>query len=85
MIVEYLDRFRNKPIALVCNECSNVIAALRKADGSPVDDLNNITLDRVKKLFPDDADFITSDNYTQILVDNLTKPDVFDKIFEVVD
>ncbi|MEM9389437.1 MAG: fibronectin type III domain-containing protein [Bacteroidota bacterium] len=62
----------------------NILRVLKKADGGPIDELSSITLDRVKKLFPDDVDFITSENYLDILIDNLEKRDVFKQIFEVV-
>jgi len=63
----------------------NIMKALRKADGSPVDELEIIKIDKIIKLFPKDADFIDPDNYLEFLLDKLNDEEIFNSIFELVD
>jgi hypothetical protein len=60
---------------------SKVIAALKKADGTPVDELKQLDLDRVKTLLDDEL--ITEANKASKLLNALNKDDFFDIIFEV--
>ncbi|MFK7749079.1 MAG: hypothetical protein AB8B65_11855, partial [Kordia sp.] len=70
----------------------NVMKSLKKADGTPIDELNIITVDQVKKLFPEKKDldalneFIDiGGSHQQFLLDKLNEDVIFDKIFEIVD
>jgi len=65
----------------------NVIKSLKKADGSPIDELNIINTNQVKKLFANDEGikFINDSNRLEFLLDKLNEDDVFDSIFEIVD
>lgn len=59
----------------------NVIKALRKADGSPTEELKNVTFTKAKQLFPDRL--MTEDNYLERIINNLEKDEVFNKIFTI--
>ncbi len=62
-----------------------VMKALRKADGSPVDELvGSLDENIVKKLFPGD-ELIDEFNYAERLLKNLSDDSNFSKIFEVIE
>ncbi len=63
----------------------NVIKALKKQDGTPIDELDDITEAQVKKLFPSDISNITSNNFKEKLLENLNKEEEFSKIFKIVE
>jgi hypothetical protein len=62
-----------------------VISALKKADGSAVDELKAISESQIKKLFPEDIRFIDNNNRIEFLLDKLEDNNIFDKIFEVAE
>ncbi|MCO6460908.1 MAG: hypothetical protein J5I59_05855 [Saprospiraceae bacterium] len=64
---------------------SSILSSLKKADGSPVDELiNSLDEIKVKKLFPKDES-INSENYAHRLLKNLKEEDVFLMLFEIVE
>ena len=62
----------------------NVIKNLKKADGSPIDELDIIKFEKVEQLFPTD-DLLNRNNYLERLIENINKPEVFEQIFEIVE
>lgn len=64
---------------------ANVIKNLKKADGSPIDELNNISLEKVKIIVGEVFDDIDEANKIERLIEGLNNPVIFDKIFEIVD
>lgn len=63
----------------------NVLQALKKADGSAVDELDNIPLDKVDDLFGDYVDGITQFNKSEKILEALEDDTLFDLIFEIAD
>ncbi|MCX2682004.1 fibronectin type III domain-containing protein [Galbibacter sp. EGI 63066] len=61
------------------------LETLKKADGSPVDELKTISESQIKKLFPEDIRFIDNNNRIDFLLDKLEDNNVFNKIFEVAE
>jgi len=62
-----------------------VLSALKKVDGSPIDELSQLPLDKVKQLLGNDFGVITEANKAQKLLSALGKDEFFDVIFEVAD
>lgn len=62
----------------------NVIKSLKKADGSPIDELNVVKFEQVKKLFPTDNS-IKPFNFKQKLIEKLQDDTIFEKIFTITD
>ena len=62
----------------------NIMKALRKADGSPVDELTNITTQKVRLLFPKESKFINKSNRINFLLEKLEDKNIFFQIFEIV-
>jgi hypothetical protein len=62
-----------------------VLSALTKQGGGPVDELNNISLEQVRKILGDDYGSITNTNRIQKLTTALNDDNFFNTIFEVVD
>ncbi|WP_413511573.1 hypothetical protein [Myroides odoratus] len=58
---------------------------LKKADGSPIDELNNISLEKVKIIVGEIFDDIDEANKIERLLEGLNNPVIFNKIFEIVD
>lgn len=63
----------------------NVIKNLKKADGSPIDELNSIPLEKVKIVVGEVFDDIDDLNKADRLLEGLNNPSVFSKIFEIVE
>lgn len=61
----------------------NVMKALKKADGTPIEDLNSMTLEQVRKLFPESSTLITPKNKIDFLLEKLNENQVFNKIFQI--
>jgi hypothetical protein len=80
-ICRILESNRRVPETGDTAETKKVIAALKKADGTPVDELKQLDLDRVKTLLDDEL--ITEANKASKLLDALNKDNFFDIIFEV--
>jgi len=64
---------------------TNVIKNLKKADGSPIDELNNIPLAKVKIIVGEVFEDIDEANKIERLLEGLNNPVIFNKIFEIVD
>jgi len=64
---------------------ANVIKNLKKADGSPIDELNNIPLAKVKIIVGEVFEDIDEANKIERLLEGLNNPVIFNKIFEIVD
>jgi hypothetical protein len=64
---------------------TKVISVLKKADGSPIDELNVISVKQIEKLFPKDVGNITDSNKLRFLLQKLEDNNVFDQIFEIVE
>lgn len=58
----------------------NVIKALKKADGSPVEELKNIPFEKAQQLFPIK---MTKKNYAQKIIEGLENNEIFSRIFEI--
>ena len=63
---------------------ANVIKSLKK-DGSPIDELNNIPLAKVKIIVGEVFEDIDEANKIERLLEGLNNPVIFNKIFEIVD
>jgi hypothetical protein len=63
----------------------HVINSLKKADGSPIDDLNIISESQVKKLVGDYVNDINGMNKSQKIIEALNNDNVFYKLFEIVE
>ncbi|WP_299332882.1 hypothetical protein [uncultured Psychroserpens sp.] len=70
----------------------NVLKALRKADGTPIDELSVVSIDQVKKIFPEPEDISALESFLdfggthqQFLLDKLNEDAIFDSIFEIVE
>lgn len=64
---------------------ANVIKNLKKADGSPIDELNNIPLEKVKIIVGEVFDDINEVNKIERFIEGLNNPVIFNKILEIVD
>ena len=64
---------------------SKIISTLRKADGKAIEELGNISLDQVKKLFKNEAKVINKENRIEFLLKKLEDDKVFNEIFEIVE
>lgn len=64
---------------------TNVLNALKKADGKPIKELEIIKLEQVKKLFPKEARMITHNNRLIFLLKKLEDDKIFNQIFEIVE
>ena len=64
---------------------SKIISTLRKADGKAIEELGNISLDQVKKLFKNEAKVINKGNRIEFLLKKLEDDKVFNEIFEIVE
>ena len=64
---------------------SKIISTLRKADEKPIEELGNISLDQVKKLFKNEAKVINKGNRIEFLLKKLEDDKVFNEIFEIVE
>lgn len=66
----------------------NVLKALKKSDGSPIDELDKVSLDQIKKNFPKDNQlqaYINESNKLEVLLDKLNEDVIFEKMFEIVE
>jgi len=63
---------------------TKVMKALKKADGSAVDELGSIPIEKIKKLFGSNVNGIDELNKAEKLLEVLNNDEVFEKIFEVV-
>lgn len=61
----------------------NVIKALRKADGSPVEELEKISLNKIYMLFPESKGLIENENRIKYLLMKLEDDNVFNRIFKI--
>ena len=64
---------------------NGVLQALKKADGKPIEELGNISLDQVKKLFKNESKVINKENRIEFLLKKLEDDKVFNEIFEIVE
>jgi hypothetical protein len=62
---------------------TSVLNALKKADGSPVDELGQLSLDRTRQLLGDDFGVITEANKGKKLLEAMSEDGFFANIFEV--
>ncbi|GET46188.1 hypothetical protein [Capnocytophaga felis] len=62
-----------------------IINTLKKADGTPNEELEMIKLEQVKKLFPKEARIITNKNRLDFLLKKLEEDKIFNQIFEIVE
>lgn len=78
--------FNKKGINQSLDEIRNsVIKNLKKTDGSPIDELENIPLDKVKTIVGDAFGEINQGNKTVKLLEGLNDPSIFNQIFEIVE
>ena len=62
-----------------------IINTLKKNDGKPIEELEKITLEQVKKIFPKEARTINKNNRLDFLMKKLEDDQIFNQIFEVVE
>ena len=62
-----------------------IISTLKKNDGKPIEELEKITLEQVKKIFPKEARTINRNNRLDFLMKKLEDDQIFNQIFEVVE
>lgn len=63
-----------------------IISTLKKADGTPIEELEKIPLDKIKKLFPESVnEVITNKNKLEYLIKKLEDDKIFNQIFEIVE
>ena len=62
-----------------------IINTLKKNDGKPIEELEKITLEQVKKIFPKEARSINKNNRLDFLMKKLEDDQIFNQIFEVVE
>lgn len=60
-----------------------VINSLKKADGSPVDELKSISFEQAQKLFKDNT--MNRANYLNKIISNIENDNIFNQLFEIVD
>lgn len=58
---------------------------LKKADGSPINELNSIPLEKVKIIVGEIFDDIDDFNKVDKLLEGLNNPSIFSQIFEIVE
>ena len=56
---------------------AKVIAALKTADGKPIEELEKISTEQTKKLFPEFKDVINNNNKNRFLLEKLNEDDFF--------
>ena len=54
---------------------AKVIAALKTADGKPIEELEKISTEQTKKLFPEFKDVINNNNKNRFLLEKLNEDD----------
>ena len=64
---------------------AKVIAALKTADGKPIEELEKISIEQIKKLFPEFKDVINNNNKNRFLLEKLNEDDFFKKIFQIAE
>ena len=64
---------------------AKVIAALKTADGKPIEELEKISTEQTKKLFPEFKDVINNNNKNRFLLEKLNEDDFFKKIFQIAE
>ena len=64
---------------------AKVIAALKTADGKPIEELEKISTEQIKKLFPEFKDVINNNNKNRFLLEKLNEDDFFKKIFQIAE
>ena len=57
----------------------------KKNDGKPIEELEKISLEQVKKIFPKEARTINRNNRLDFLMRKLEDDQIFNQIFEVVE
>jgi len=62
----------------------NVIKALKKQDGTPIDELGNMSKEQVKKLFPELTE-VSSTNIKEKVLEGLSDDKNFKVIFQIVE
>lgn len=79
--------FFNKTSGITDNKVlkEKVLKALRKADGSVVDELDVVSLERVKGLLGNKYGIIREGNKTTKLLEALSDDKIFNQIFEIVE
>ena len=56
---------------------SKVLQALKTADGKPIKELEKISTEQTKKLFPEFKDVINNNNKNRFLLEKLNEDDFF--------
>ena len=56
---------------------AKVIAALKTADGKPIEELEKISTEQTKKLFPEFKNVINNNNKNRFLLEKLNEDDFF--------
>ena len=64
---------------------AKVIEALKTADGKPIQELEKISTEQIKKLFPEFKDVINNNNKNRFLLEKLNEDDFFKKIFQIAE
>ena len=64
---------------------SKVLQALKTADGKPIKELEKISTEQTKKLFPEFKDVINNNNKNRFLLEKLNEDDFFKKIFQIAE
>ena len=64
---------------------AKVIEALKTADGKPIEELEKISIEQTKKLFPEFKDVINNNNKNRFLLEKLNEDDFFKKIFQIAE
>ena len=64
---------------------SKVLQALKTADGKPIKELEIISTEQTKKLFPEFKDVINNNNKNRFLLEKLNEDDFFKKIFQIAE
>lgn len=64
---------------------AKVIAALKTVDGKPIEELEKISTEQTKKLFPEFKDVINNNNKNRFLLEKLNEDDFFKKIFQIAE
>lgn len=54
-------------------------------NGKPIEGLYDISIEQIKKLFPEAAEIITNENRIDFFINKLKDDDVFNNIFELID
>ena len=57
----------------------------KTADGKPIKELEKISTEQTKKLFPEFKDVINNNNKNRFLLEKLNEDDFFKKIFQIAE